>query len=1187
MFLFKKYILFYFLIGFFNGLLAQDKTIIYFDQDWKPCSKEKASYYREIYYQYERKPTSIVKDYYKNGKLQWEGKLISENPDVLDSICTWYDNKGRVTEQRTFKSGQLNGAYTLFYPDGSVMQKNMYADGVLHGLSFSYWPNGVEHTRINYKKGKLEGESLEFHDNGKLENYKFYLEDTIRGPDIRYDTSGKNMLSYLPHNRLGLVDGFWLMYHSNGMLWQKQIYIAGKHVGPDTSWYDNGVIENIMVLNAQGLYKRVSYHKDGSVKGEDSNIEYPDTVTLHIAKDNINCLYGIKNYKKEWVVPPQYTYISLLYSDRLSYFKTHQNNKYGIISVDGHLKIEPIYEDIGFLRSNRRFYNSPEKIKADTLLYLMFKMNGVYGLIDWQNGSVVIPAQYQSISDLPGDLFAVKKNDLYGIADTSGMILQTQYGEILGGIEDSLFLFRPKYQDSQTLKGLGVMDIRGKTIIPPLYDNYRVYYNKKDSLVYFWTIFNRNERSIYGLYNSKGVKLLETEYTMTESGLPEFDRMDLGVIIKNHKLYLINQKGQILSDSVYDVLDILPVVNGKTCLGKSAVIYGHKDLRGLLDHDGNILIHEKYNSLESFRYVVQAEDHMEFFRYLYVASLNGKFGIINEKDSIIYPFFCDFALMDNDKLLLGKDHKILVLNPNNLQTLDWRFNYNEYGIAVFSKDHNWYDSCYCSGVVNDSGTVLLQPVYLISEFNNYKAMFSDEKGFRGYIYDDGRIQAASKQNYRQIGEFIDGTAWALSYGGKMGIIDEFEHLLIDTLYDAVSDFDTASGTCWVKPTIKIDAPTEEEDYGDKAFRTYNGWGLMNRAQQWILDTVHNYPAVFVNKHAIVIDSSFNKGLVRQDGWIALPFKYQEIRRQKNGQYLIKHANKWGFAEADGQIIIQPVWSGMTDFMGKFAFFEKDSTIGMVDSLGRITYTVEKVYNQTNRCLFDSLVFAAEQANNEEYFMPEADDILIENLELTDSILNIKNRNITRNRLCIAACQNFFIDNKTWNEEHLPEIHFDTEKFKYDDDWAYGVYAEGINYNLRVISVNKKTFAIDRIEEEYYSPPRGMGYVHYSHQLYNYAYRSDSLIQLSLKDLFIRGYAPILNNAIMKGMRTIDDPDIDCTNPEQYLENLENSFVITSAGIVFYLSSQDSEDEEALELLIPYSAIKGIINKKGVLSEFIK
>ena len=118
---------------------------VYFDQDWKevPLPSE-ASFYREITYSDESVPTGPVADYYANGQKQWEGYLLSENPDVFDGVNKFYYPNGQLKAEQNYLKGYLNGESKTYKESGELTILDTY-------------DNGLSKTRIEYY---LSGETM-------------------------------------------------------------------------------------------------------------------------------------------------------------------------------------------------------------------------------------------------------------------------------------------------------------------------------------------------------------------------------------------------------------------------------------------------------------------------------------------------------------------------------------------------------------------------------------------------------------------------------------------------------------------------------------------------------------------------------------------------------------------------------------------------------------------------------------------------------------------------------------------------------------------------------------------------------------------------------------------------------------------------------------------------------------------
>nr|WP_199158563.1 hypothetical protein [Pedobacter sp. ASV2] len=184
-----KLISFFTLILIATNSFAQQKTI-YFDADWKPTTKNKMVYYRPTPQAANGK--FLFKDYYKSGKLQFEGYSLSPTEEKFEGLVTYYDENGRNIEQSTFKDGILNGEFKIFYPNGKLKSKGTYLDGNTDkNLSFNY--RGLEDWNEEYDlatKYDQDDKVVEIIFDGNIKGIRkeiFFIDKMIRS----YDKDGK------------------------------------------------------------------------------------------------------------------------------------------------------------------------------------------------------------------------------------------------------------------------------------------------------------------------------------------------------------------------------------------------------------------------------------------------------------------------------------------------------------------------------------------------------------------------------------------------------------------------------------------------------------------------------------------------------------------------------------------------------------------------------------------------------------------------------------------------------------------------------------------------------------------------------------------------------------------------------------------------------------------------------------
>ena len=223
------------------GCMGQ--TIEFFDKDWNQTTKEHAEYYREITYDEIGKPDGKVCDYYISGEKQFEGYLLSANPDTLTGLCRWYYKNGEISQEGNFSEGELIGTLRSWDNSGNILEKSFYypkehmvrqlkvlstslnmplkidsvSAALLNGLAQSFiyqsqYDNafaifGIVHdiwVRLDNREMLAQcfsNMALNFTEKGNLKMGAYYYEATI---DILRDLKKENLLFH-PYNGLGTL----------------------------------------------------------------------------------------------------------------------------------------------------------------------------------------------------------------------------------------------------------------------------------------------------------------------------------------------------------------------------------------------------------------------------------------------------------------------------------------------------------------------------------------------------------------------------------------------------------------------------------------------------------------------------------------------------------------------------------------------------------------------------------------------------------------------------------------------------------------------------------------------------------------------------------------------------------------------------------------------------------------------
>ena len=174
---------------------------------------EGAAYYRVLHYDTSKQSSGLVKDYYASGKLQFVGTLLSDNPAVLDSTCTWYFENGDLQSQITYLAGELHGERSIFYEDGQLMRREYVINNHNEGMDVFYYPNGNLKEECEYKDGFIKDTCRVFHLHGALKDLTIreVMDSTMFVYFKRFRDDGSLYHDY--HSTNGVIDGELKRFH--------------------------------------------------------------------------------------------------------------------------------------------------------------------------------------------------------------------------------------------------------------------------------------------------------------------------------------------------------------------------------------------------------------------------------------------------------------------------------------------------------------------------------------------------------------------------------------------------------------------------------------------------------------------------------------------------------------------------------------------------------------------------------------------------------------------------------------------------------------------------------------------------------------------------------------------------------------------------------------------------------------
>lgn len=275
---------------------------VFLNKSFQPHSDiETASYYRIATYG-NGIPIEIVRDYFMDGSIQFEGRMISEFPSVYQDTIRIYNNKGFLLAERCYKDGKKNGVYRTFDNNGKLILDVSYKNNMYDGYYTSY----------NIITGKLI-ENL-FYKNGKQDSLNYFY-DGYSG--ILYDEC-----NYKSGRRHGMQN----LYDKNGKLKTKGKWNKNSRIG-FCEFYNNDELD------------KIEYYQNGKkiepIILSESNIF--DFILAIFINQNPNIVYPIEN--TEWD-------IELMLPELMKYLDS-DIEVYKVIPIDGTQQPENFKSTLG------------------------------------------------------------------------------------------------------------------------------------------------------------------------------------------------------------------------------------------------------------------------------------------------------------------------------------------------------------------------------------------------------------------------------------------------------------------------------------------------------------------------------------------------------------------------------------------------------------------------------------------------------------------------------------------------------------------------------------------------------------------------------------------------------------------------------------------------------------------------
>ena len=479
----------------------------------------------------------------------------------------------------------------------------------------------------------------------------------------------------------------------------KPIFIALFDYNKDTQEY------NSKVLNEKGKEILTSYKNVQAIPN--NNTSSTNSYLTSILKYKQDDKYGIITIDGKTVTKPVYESIEVLeYKDEV--LKVKQNDKFGLININGDVIIKPEYNSI----ATDSYYNQSSKYqKAGYIVNVVTEQGYRYGYINSQ-GKQVLDTMFTNVKritevkDDNNTYLITYKNGQAGILKNGQTVIENEYEDISYDVTNNVLVLQKNAKQ-------GVYDLAGNMILPIQYDNIEILGTlinaTKDGKLMVFNVSGtvQDENSLkamypennyyitvdrngkYGVADQNKNSIINNEYNYIEYA---FDKYFIAT--KNEKIGVIDETGNIvipIENSIVQNINgtkIIQIINSETNVSD---IYNSKMEKVLSQSDSRIYLKENYIKLVSaddikyIDYDGNLKDAQEIFtnNIVFAKKENGKWGYVDRSGNTVVGYKYEFAT-----------------------------NINEYGYGAVKQNGKW-------GVVNAQGQLIKEAVYTLDDIEPY------------------------------------------------------------------------------------------------------------------------------------------------------------------------------------------------------------------------------------------------------------------------------------------------------------------------------------------------------------------------------------------------------------------------------------------------------------------------------------
>lgn len=539
------------------------------------------------------------------------------------------------------------------------------------------------------------------------------------------------------------------------------------------------------------------------------------------------------------------------------------------------------------LNSTKKYNVKLEEISLKDVKYFLLEQNQMYGVID-ADGNVVIEPKYQSIQ-IPNptkDVFITYESE-----DADGKAVNSKGESILS--------------DYESVEAIDISQL-------------------SSTVPYEKTVLKYKENGSYGLIDFDGKKITDAIYEEIQG----LDYKEGFVKVKQNGLYgVINIRNEEVIPIEYDNVSTDGYYDEDTEYKKAGFVLRTKTDDGYkysyVSYDGKIRLDSTYSSLER---LTDVDDDKNIYL---ISSINGKYGLIKNNKQVIEN---DYIELEYDK-----ESNLLVLNKGTASGVA-----NLDGKMIIPVD---YDSIliggqYINAYKEDTRLVFnLEGNQVETNYTNYVkanddyAIVIDASNNYNIVGKDGKEKLTDQYVYL---EYFTNNLFIATKGNRTGLISADGKVVIPMQYSTMQKIELAKSENAKDKTAILQAT----DGDTKRVDIINQNGKISKG---IADAVLEKEEGEDGIEYLVMTSENDRKYFNYNGE---EVSYKDIKGD-NKLYAVAQNGKWGFADANGSMVIKPQYDFVTEFNKGFAGIKQNGKWGVINESGNLVLEPKYELEQRN------------------------------------------------------------------------------------------------------------------------------------------------------------------------------------------------------------------------------------------------